>query len=203
MTAPSLRTPEWLVVVAASAGGIAALRTLLGSLPTTLPAAVVVVQHRRPAPSDGLTRVLARFTRLPVKMAANGEWLESGTVYLARSDEHLTVQPDGRFAYVDGTKIRWLLSAANPLFESAAFSFKDRVLAVVLTGSGHDGTDGVQSVKSSGGIVIVQDEATSERFEMPRSAIASGAVDRILPLDQIAPAIVSIVTGAPESAANT
>ena len=199
MTTVAAPRPGWVVLVAASAGGIAALKSVLGALPPTLPAAVVVVQHRRPDAHDGLARVLARFTRLPLKVAVGGEPLEAGTVYLARSDEHLTVDSDGRFSYIDGAKIRWLLSSANPLFESAAEAFRERAVAVVLTGSGRDGTDGVQSIKARGGLVIVQDEQTSQRFEMPRSAIETGAVDRVLPLDRIGPAIVAIVTGAPES----
>jgi len=200
MTAPAATRPPWVVLLAASAGGIEAVGTILNQLPAALPAAVVVVQHRPPKPTDGLTRVLGRRSRLPLKLAAHGEALQAGVVYLARSDNHLTIGRDGRFAYVDGTRIAWLLSSANPLFESAAGVFRNRVLAIVLTGSGHDGTDGVQSVKAAGGIVIVQDQATAQRFEMPRSAIASGAVDRVLPLDRMAATIVEIVSHSPEPA---
>ena len=196
MTLGSTPSPDWIVLVAASAGGIGALQKVLKALPAGLPAAVIVAQHRTPSEDDGLPRVLARSSSLPVKLASEGDPIEPGVVYLARSDNHLTLRPDGRLAYVDGTKIRWLRSSANPLFESAARAFKGRVIAVVLTGSGHDGTDGVQTVKASGGFVIAQDEASAQRFEMPRSAIETGAVDRVLPLDEIAPAIVNRVTGA-------
>lgn len=192
--------PRWIVLFAASAGGIGALERVLHDLPPALPAAVVIVQHRKPSPEDGLVRVLARRTTLPLRQAIEGEQLQSGVIYLARSDRHLTITPACTFAYTNGTKIRWLLSSANPLFESAAASFGDHVLAVVLTGSGRDGTDGVQVVKARGGIVIAQDEATAQRFEMPRSAIETGAVDRVLPLDRIAPAIVEIVSASPAPA---
>ena len=192
--------PRWVVLLAASAGGIGALERVLKDLPPALPAAIVIVQHRKAAPSDGLLQVLGRSTRWPMKLAGDGDPLEPGVIYLARSDRHLTIRPDRCFEYVDGTKVRWLLSSANPLFASAAESFGDHALAIVLTGSGRDGTDGVQAVKAKGGIVLVQDEATAQRFEMPRSAIETGAVDRVLPLDRIAPAIIDIVSPAAATA---
>jgi two-component system chemotaxis response regulator CheB len=101
------------------------------------------------------------------------------------------VDADLRVALADGRKIRGVLSSANPLFESAARALPSRVIAVVLTGYDRDGTDGVQAVKRSGGIVIAQDEATSESFGMPRSAIETGCVDRVLPLQEIGPALVA------------
>jgi two-component system chemotaxis response regulator CheB len=87
-----------------------------------------------------------------------------------------------------------VLSSANPLLESVAPIFSDHVIAVVLTGSGLDATDGVQAVKACGGIVIAQDEATSLHFGMPGSAIRTGVVDRVLPLSSIAPALVELVS---------
>jgi two-component system chemotaxis response regulator CheB len=118
-------------------------------------------------------------------------------VYLARPDRHLTVATDRRFQYRDGTKIRFLYSSANPLFESAAQVFRDRVVGVVLTGSGSDATDGVQGVKAHGGVVIAEDPQTASHASMPRSAIRTGAVDYVLPLEAIAPAIQDIVHGRP------
>jgi two-component system chemotaxis response regulator CheB len=114
-------------------------------------------------------------------------------VYIARAELHLTISPDRRFSYVDGTRIRFLLSSANPLFTSAAAVFKNRVVAVVLTGGGSDAADGVQSVKAAGGLVIAQDPATALHRGMPEAAVASGAVDLVLPLDAIGPALEEIV----------
>jgi two-component system chemotaxis response regulator CheB len=183
-----------VIAIAASAGGIEALRTVLAVLPATMPAAVLVLQHRSPSPRENhLMAVLARATRLPVVSARSGQLIEGGRVYLARSDLHLTVSPEKRFSYVDGTRIRFLLSSANPLFASAAAAFGSRLIAVVLTGGGSDGTDGVQSVKAHGGLVIVQDPATAQHASMPTAAVRSGAVDYVLPLEDIGPALIALV----------
>jgi two-component system chemotaxis response regulator CheB len=187
----------WLIVIAASAGGVLALRQLLAGLPADTPAAVVILQHRSPTQPSILNSILARRAKMPVVLAREGELIEPGVVYVARPDLHLTVVPGGRFEYVDGTKVRGVRSSANPLLETAAAVYGDRAIAVVLTGSGMDGTDGVQTVKARGGIVIAQDPDTAEYQSMPRSAVRTGAVDHVLPLDAIPAALVAITQGQP------
>lgn len=175
-----ISTPKssWLITIAASAGGIEALRTLLAALPQDLPAAVVIVQHRPAANEESyLDKILARATTLPVVMADENQLIRPSTIYVARSNLHLTVLPDKRFSYVDGTRIRFVLSSANPLFASAATAFENRLIAVVLTGGGSDASDGVQTVKAHGGLVIVQDPRTARHASMPASAVKTGAVD--------------------------
>jgi two-component system chemotaxis response regulator CheB len=189
----------WLITIAASAGGIEAIRTILRSLASDLPAAIVIVQHRTPGRDSLINPILRGQSPLPVMGAADGQTIKPGTVYVARADSHLTVAADKTFHYTDGTRIRFLRSSANPLFESAARVFDGHVIAVVLTGGGHDATDGVQGVKAHGGLVIAQDKATSAHFSMPRSAIRSGAVDYVLPLDEIGPTLNDIVHGRPVS----
>jgi two-component system chemotaxis response regulator CheB len=126
-------------------------------------------------------------------MAEEGDELRAGTVYLAPPQWHLHVGPGPRFSLADGRRIRHVLSSANPLFESAARELDGRVIAVVLTGYGRDATDGVQAVKLCGGTVLAQDEASAEQFGMPRSAIETGCVDRILPLPRIAAELKRLV----------
>ena len=186
---------HWLVAMAASAGGLAALATVLAQLPADLPASVVVLLHRRPLRQSLLDKILARHARMPVHLAQPGMSLAPRCVYIAPADRHLIVNPDTRFAFQDGTRVRGVLSSANRLFETAAPVFRGRMIAVVLTGTGFDATDGVQEVKARGGIVIAQNEATSEYFGMPAAAIKTGVVDHVLPLNAIGPAIVGIVTG--------
>jgi two-component system chemotaxis response regulator CheB len=191
-------TEPWLITLAASAGGIEAVRTILRALPPDLPAAVVVLQHRTPrAEPNHLRDVLGRSSTLPVEMAESGELIQPGRVYLARSDSHLTVSAGRRFTYVDGRQIRFLFSSANPLLQSAAAAFTQHLVAVVLTGGGSDATDGVQTVKAHGGCVIAQDPATAEHRYMPAAAVQSGAVDYVLPLEKIGPALEAIVRGRP------
>ena len=185
----------WMIAIAGSAGGVAALVELFKQLPAGFPAAIVVIQHRSATRDSVLDEIIARRTTMPVQSATPGARLLPGVVYVARPDLHLTVDQECRFEYVDGTRVRGVLSSANPLLESAAPVFRDRLIAVVLTGSGLDATDGVQAVKTYGGTVIAQDQATSLQFGMPGSAISTGAVDQVLPLAAIAPALVEIVSG--------
>jgi two-component system chemotaxis response regulator CheB len=168
---------------------------MLASLPHDLPAPVVVVQHRRPTGKSYLCDILMRQAHMPVVTATSGDRISPGVIYIASPDRHLTVRPDRHFAYMDGTRIKFLLSSANPLLETAARAFDSRLIAVVLTGGGTDATDGVQTVKAQGGVVIVQDETSSEHWSIPAAAIKSGAVDYVLPIDAIGPAIDSIVHG--------
>ena len=183
-----------VVLIGASAGGIRALRKLLSELPKDFPAPIVIVQHRSPSRTSELSAILGHSSTLPVVDAEVDDVMKAGYVYLARPDLHLAVRGGGQFVYSDGRPIRFVLSSVNPLFASAAALFGARTIAVVLTGSGADGTDGVQAVKTHGGTVIAQDRATSEHFGMPGSAIATGAVDYVLPLEEIAPALVRLAT---------
>lgn len=182
-----------LVVLAASAGGVGALTRVLGGLPPDFGAAVVVVLHRSSREPNLLVPVLARCTPLRVKAVAEGEALRPGVVYVAPPHLHAVIRPDHRLALTDGRRIRFVRSSANPLFESAAAALGGRVIAVVLTGSGCDATDGVQAVRSSGGRVIAQDPVTAAFASMPLTAIRSGAVDFVLPLERISAALVSLV----------
>lgn len=181
-----------IVVLAASAGGVSALGDVVAGLPADFPLPLVVVQHRSAEAKSFLDEILARRTRLRVKNVLSGEALQPGTVYVAPPNRHVTLRPDGTFALVNGRRIRHVQSSANPLLESAASVLRGRVLAVVLTGYGSDGTDGVQSVKAWGGTVIAQDRASSQAFGMPLSAIRTGAVDLVLPLNDIAPMLVRL-----------
>jgi two-component system, chemotaxis family, protein-glutamate methylesterase/glutaminase len=128
--------------------------------------------------------------------AAQGQAIEPGTVYVAKPDLHLTIDANRRFAYANRRRIHFVRSSANPLFESAARVFGGRTIAVVLSGSGSDGTEGAQGVKKQGGWVIAQDKATAKHWGMPESAVKSGAVDYLLPIHLIGPALEAIVRGA-------
>jgi two-component system chemotaxis response regulator CheB len=181
-----------LVAIAASAGGIPALKALLSTLPRNLPVPVAVVLHRSRRELDLLPMVLGRSSPLPVRRVEPGQTILPGTVYVAPADAHLVVSTNRRFELIDGRRIRHVFSSANPLFSTVA-DVLGPVIGVVLTGMGRDGTDGVQAVKQAGGIVIAQDEATSEWFSMPRSAIDTGVVDYVLPLDRIGAKLVELL----------
>jgi two-component system, chemotaxis family, protein-glutamate methylesterase/glutaminase len=185
-----------VIAIAASAGGLTALSRLLGALPSTLDAAILVVQHLDPTHPSLLAEILGRRTRLVVKQAASRDRLHPGTVLTAPPGAHLLVDPFGVISLSHRPPVHFVRPSADRLFESIARSFGTRAVAVVLTGTGHDGASGAQGVKRAGGTVIVQDESTSEFFGMPKAAIEAGDVDLILPLDQIAPALEALVGGA-------
>ena len=184
-----------MVVVAASAGGIASLSTVLSQLPTDFPVPIVVVQHLDPRHRSLLAEILGKRTALQVKQVSQGDALEPGCVYIAPPDNHVLVNAEGTLSLSHSELVHFVRPSADLLFESVAGAFKDRVVAVVLTGTGSDGSMGVKAVKAVNGTVIVQDPADSEFAGMPQAAIETGQVDFVLPAPEIAPALVTLVTG--------
>ncbi len=184
-----------IVAVACSAGGLAALSRLLSELPADFAAGVVIVQHLDPRHRSMMADILARRTSLRVKQAEEGDRVEVGAVYIAPPDQHLLVNGDGTVSLSRSALVHFVRPSADLLFESVAASYRDRATAVVLSGSGGDGSTGVRAIKEMGGTVIAQNEQTSEFFGMPGAAIDSGHVDLVLPLEQIAGALVARVRG--------
>ncbi len=181
-----------IVVVASSAGGLHALSELLSGLPALFPAAVVVVQHISPGYRSMLAHILSQRTALAVRQAENGDTLYPSTVFIAPPDRHLLVNADHRLSLSQTEHVHFVRPSADLLFESTAFMYGQRAIAVVLTGTGLDGAHGVQAIKRQGGVVIAQDEATSQFFGMPGAAIDTGSVDHILPLGKIAAALCAL-----------
>src|SRR5437868_9788987 len=171
-----------VVALAASAGGLNALTHVLAALPPDFPAALVVVQHLDRRHRSVMADILARKCRLPVKEAAEGEHLQAGRAYIAPPDRHLLVTPDHSVSLTQTELVHFVRPSADLLFESVAASYKERAIAVVLTGTGSDGSMGVRAIKKMGGTVIVQDEASCEYFGMPGAAVQTGSVDFVLPL---------------------
>jgi two-component system, chemotaxis family, protein-glutamate methylesterase/glutaminase len=179
-----------VIGIAASAGGLRALSALLSTLPLEFPAPIVVVQHLDPRHPSLMAGILGRVTPLFVKEAQEGEGLRPGVVYLAPPDRHLLVNPNATLSLSRTELVHFVRPSADLLFESLAASFKQHALAIVLTGTGSDGARGLPAIKKMGGRVIAQDEQTSEFFGMPDAAIRTGAVDMVIPLHQIATAML-------------
>jgi two-component system, chemotaxis family, protein-glutamate methylesterase/glutaminase len=182
-----------IVALASSAGGLSALSEVLSKLPESFPASIAVVQHLDPRHRSLMAKILSGRTELSVKEAEEGDRLRPGVVYVAPPDRHLLIDPGGTISLSQSEMVHFVRPSADLLFESVAASFKDRAIAVVLTGSGSDGKMGVMAIKKMGGTVIAQDESTSEFFGMPGAAIQSGNVDFVLPLGEIASALVTLV----------
>ena len=178
-----------VVALAASAGGLNALTHVLAALPADFPVALVVVQHLDPRHRSLMADILSRRTALPVMQAGEGEVLRAGCAYVAPPNRHLLVNPDRTISLTQTELVHFVRPSADLLFESTAASFKERAIAVVLSGSGHDGAMGVTAIKKMGGTVIVQDARSAEFAGMPEAAAATGVADFVLALDEIAPAL--------------
>lgn len=172
-------TPLRLVAVAASTGGPAVLHEVLCALPGTFPLPIVIVQHIARGFVVALADWLQHGCRLRVKVAVDGEALRAGTVYLAPDDEQCGVA-DGRVVLTKDEKVGPFRPSATYLFDSAARAYGPAVLAVILTGMGSDGVDGLQRVRAAGGRIIAQDEDSCVVFGMPGQAVRAGIVDAVL-----------------------
>jgi len=190
--APSISDFD-VVAIAASAGGLNAINAVLSNLPAAFPAPIVVVQHLDPRHRSLMAEILARNTSLHVKQADEGDTMQPGMVYIAPPDRHLLVNSDGTLALSQSELVHFVRPSADLLFESVAASHKERAIAVVLTGTGSDGSMGVQAIKKMGGTVICQDVDSAEFTGMPLAALQSKCVDFSLPLDEIAAALVTLV----------
>jgi len=191
--------PFDIVAMAASAGGVHALIGVLAHLPAQLPVAVVCVQHLDPRHRSLMPEIAGRRSKMPVVQAVDGMEFRPGTIYLAPPDRHLLVNRDGTMSLTQTELVNFVRPSADLMFESVAAAYGDRAIAIVLSGAGRDGSMGVTAIKKRGGTVIVQDETSSEFFGMPSAAIKTGMVDFVLPLDEIAAAITTLVApGAPD-----
>ncbi len=186
MSARAVRDRPQIAVVGASWGGFQAVGDLLAALDERCTLAVAVAQHRSAdARADAYVRAIQTRSRLPVSEAGDKDPIEPGRVYVAPADYHLLVD-EGSFALTLEGPVRFARPSIDVLFESAAESYGDRAVAVVLTGANDDGCRGALAIKEAGGRVYAQDPETAERREMPDGVIGSGAVDEVLAVPAIA-----------------
>lgn len=183
-----------IVAIGASTGGPAALSVLLQSIPAGLPVPIVIVQHMTAGFGPAFAGWLNSESKMTVKTAEDGNRLEAGTVYIAPDRTHLGVTSEGRVRLTESrVAATYHCPSVNHLFETVAQSYRAQALGVLLTGMGEDGASGMQQMKEAGAKTFCQDEATSIVFGMPKAAIALEAVDRILPLSKLGPAITDTI----------
>lgn len=185
---PDQRFP--VVVLAASTGGPATVMRLAAGFTRDFPAAVFLVQHMPASFTTQYAAQLAEFTSIRVKEAEANESVQPGTLYICPGGQHLRVAATGRIQ-LDGSsgRINGYLPNIDMTLESIAAFAGPMSIAAILTGMGNDGANGAKAVKSAGGLVLAQDEATSVIFGMPAEAIKVGAVDQVLAIDDIYAAI--------------
>jgi hypothetical protein len=186
------RSQTGIVAIAGSAGGVEAMRRILACLPTDFPAPILYYHHLNGSSSSALAEMLQCYTALDVRWAQQGDQLMAGVVYVCPVGCYPFVHPGGTVTMRRAATRLDMLRGADSLFASVAASYANRAVAVVLSGGCWDGMEGVCAVRAHHGTVLVQDEASAFQWSMPRSAIATGCVDLVLPLNDIAPALVSL-----------
>jgi two-component system chemotaxis response regulator CheB len=178
-----------IVVVGVSTGGPDALTLVISALPKDVPVPIVIVQHMPPVFTALFAQRLDTKSKLAVSEAQAGNRLEPGKVLIAPGNYHLRLRPD-KFGVVtqldQGTPENFCRPAVDVLFRSAAETFGNAVLGVVLTGMGSDGAKGSARIVEAGGSVIVQNAATSVVWGMPGAVVNAGLASDVLPLSDIA-----------------
>jgi two-component system, chemotaxis family, protein-glutamate methylesterase/glutaminase len=185
-----------VVVLAASTGGPATIMRLAPGFTRNFPAAVILVQHMPASFTTQYAAQLAEFTSIRVKEAEPNESLQPGTLYICPGGHHLRLTPTGRI-HLDASsgRINGYLPSIDATMESVAAFAGAMSIGAILTGMGNDGAIGAKAIKAAGGLVLAQDEATCVIFGMPAEAIKTGAVDQVLGIDDIYPAIEKRVVG--------
>jgi two-component system chemotaxis response regulator CheB len=182
------RTTETVICIGASTGGTESLRVLLEALPADSPP-IMIVQHMPEKFTAAFARRLNGLCQVEVKEAADGDTALRGRVLIAPGDRHMLLQRSGARYYVaikEGPLVSRHRPSVDVLFRSAARFAGANAVGIIMTGMGDDGARGLLEMKQAGAHTVAQDEATSVVFGMPKEAIARGAVDTILPLDDLA-----------------
>ncbi|WCE06252.1 chemotaxis protein CheB [Pseudoxanthomonas sp. JBR18] len=173
------------IVIGASAGGVIALQALLGSLPATLRQVVLIVLHLPRDRPSRIAEVIGAHCALEVAEAQDKQPLSAGQVLVAPPDYHLLVEDRGHVALSLDEPVLFSRPAIDPLFESAAGVFGERLLGILLTGASSDGSAGVAAVRGAGGTIWIQCPADAASPLMPASALAHAGADATLSLSQI------------------
>lgn len=178
--------PNLLVAIGASAGGPAALATVLSGLPRDFPAAVVIVQHVDEPFAASLAKWLGQHSRLPVRLAREDDQLVAGVVWLAGTSDHLVLKDRYRFGYTAEPADYVYRPSVDVFFQSVCQFWQGDVVGVLLTGMGRDGAQGLKALRHQGYHTIAQDQASSAVYGMPKAAAEMHAAVDIMPVERIA-----------------
>ncbi len=188
-----LRQQDKVVIIGSSTGGPRALNTVVPQLPQNLPAAVLIVQHMPVGFTRSLAERLDSVSQLSIKEAAPGDRLEAGRGLLAPGGFHMTVDANGQIALNQNPTVHGVRPAIDVTMVSIAQKYGASVVGVVLTGMGSDGTNGSALIHSQGGYIIAEDESSCVVWGMPRSVVEAGAANEVVPLPDVAKAIIRAV----------
>lgn len=180
------------IVIGVSSGGMNAMKIIFSSLPADFKLPIVIVQHIGARSENQWIQLLNDRSSLNIKEADEKEEIVSRTVYIAPANYHLLIEKNKTFSLTIDERVNYARPSIDVLFESAAESYNKALIGIVLTGSNHDGTNGIKRIQECGGLCIVQDPATAESSYMPTSALGAIKADHILPLEDIIKLIIQI-----------
>lgn len=189
--------PPKMIGIGASTGGPQALEAILHQLPATLPVPLLCIQHIAEGFMAGLVDWLAHSSRLPLRLACEGEAPRAGTAYFAPEGRHLEIDASGRFRCRASAPGETHRPSVDLALTALARHGGSGAVGVLLTGMGRDGARGMDAIARAGGVTIAQDEASSVVFGMPQAAIEAGAARFVLPLESLAAALVRVAHGQP------
>jgi two-component system, chemotaxis family, protein-glutamate methylesterase/glutaminase len=189
---------ELVVAIASSTGGPIALVDIFARFPENFPCPIIVVQHMPPMFTASLSDRLNKLSFIEVKEAQEGDILEKGKAYLAPGGYHMKIVYNSKIMknvvkLYKSDRIEGVIPSANPMFDSVSDLYGSNVVAVILTGMGKDGVDGLKKISEKGGKIIAQDEKSCVVFGMPKSAIEANVVDYVMPLQDITEKVVELV----------
>jgi len=183
----------WIVAVGASAGGLEALQRFFGAIKGPTRAAFIVIQHLAPDHRSMMAELLARHTTMPVQEAVSGDSLQADRVYLMPSGVLMSIE-QARLVFVP-RPVQGLSLPIDVFLHSLALSKADRSIGIILSGSGSDGSAGAVSLRTAGGFVMAQTPESAKFDSMPRSVIAAGMVDAVLPPEELAQQVLLLTDG--------
>lgn len=181
------------VVIGASYGGLQAIKTIVKDLPVDFPAPVIIVLHIGNNNIKTFISSLNSNSKVKVKEAEEKESIKARTIYFAPPNYHLQVEDDFLFSLSTAEKVNFSRPAIDVLFETAAWSYKNNLLGILLTGSNSDGAEGLKTIKEYGGTTIVENPETAYAITMPQAGIKKSVPDYILNLENIASKIVELL----------
>jgi two-component system chemotaxis response regulator CheB len=181
------------VVIGVSAGGLGALSVILKALPGNYPLPLIVIQHRAKEERTLLEEILQAKCHISIRQADEKEKIEGGRVYIAPPDYHLLIERDRSFSLTCDEPVNFSRPSIDLSFETASEVYGDKLVGVILTGANSDGAAGIRAVKERGGLTIAQDPASSLFPDMPRAAIDTGSVQRVLTATEIKNFLLDLV----------
>ena len=174
-----------VVIIGSSTGGPRSLYQIIPTIPDDIPAAILIVQHMPPKFTSTMAERLNELSQITVKEAQTGDDIVTGQALIAPGGYHMKVGKNKKIVLTDDKPITGLRPAIDITMETAVNVFGRQCIGVILTGMGHDGTQGSALIKAAGGTIIAQDEVSCIVYGMPRSVIENGLADRVVPLNEI------------------